>query len=165
MDSRRGFTLVELMIAVVVIGVLASIAISTLMAFRFRARVSEATLNLRFLVTLETAYAGAHDSFASARASPPTTPGRLAQDWVDAGDFEPLGWRPEGKLFFQYQISTSADGKSFAAAARSDLDGDGAFQILGVGKKLPNASGEATCPFGGELAGTGGIESLTRGRY
>jgi prepilin-type N-terminal cleavage/methylation domain-containing protein len=165
MRSRRGFTLVELMIVVSIVCVLASIAIPLFSSFRFRARNSEATLNLRFLATLETGYASSHDAFAAARPSPPSEPGQWAQEWVDAGDFEALGWRPEGTLYFQYAIATNSANTSFAAAARSDLDGDGQYQLFCTGRSLSVGASPAVCPFDESITGSPSIEPLTPGKY
>jgi prepilin-type N-terminal cleavage/methylation domain-containing protein len=49
--QRRGFTLIELMIVVAIIGVLASIAIPSFVRFQARARQAEVSTNLKSLYT------------------------------------------------------------------------------------------------------------------
>ena len=49
--QHRGFTLIELMIVVAIIGILASIAIPSFMRFQARARQSEVATNLKSLFT------------------------------------------------------------------------------------------------------------------
>jgi prepilin-type N-terminal cleavage/methylation domain-containing protein len=49
--NPRGFTLIELMIVVAIIGILAAIAIPNFIRFQARARQSEATSNLKTLFT------------------------------------------------------------------------------------------------------------------
>jgi type IV pilus assembly protein PilA len=48
---NRGFTLIELMIVVAIIGILAAIAIPNFIRFQARARQSEANTNLKSLFT------------------------------------------------------------------------------------------------------------------
>ncbi|WP_224243972.1 prepilin-type N-terminal cleavage/methylation domain-containing protein [Hyalangium gracile] len=50
-QSSRGFTLIELMIVVAIIGILAAIAIPNFLRFQARARQSEANSNLKTLFT------------------------------------------------------------------------------------------------------------------
>lgn len=54
--SRAGFTLVELMIVVAIIGILASIAVPNYQKYQARARQSEAKVSLGALATAENAY-------------------------------------------------------------------------------------------------------------
>src|SRR3712207_9241843 len=49
--KNRGFTLIELMIVVAIIGILAAIAIPNFIRFQARARQSEANTNLKSLFT------------------------------------------------------------------------------------------------------------------
>ncbi|MBN1209565.1 MAG: prepilin-type N-terminal cleavage/methylation domain-containing protein [Myxococcaceae bacterium] len=51
MRRQQGFTLIELMIVVAIIGILASIAIPSFIRFQARARQSEVTTNLKSLFT------------------------------------------------------------------------------------------------------------------
>ena len=61
--SRRGFTLIELMIVVAIIGILAAIAVPNFMKFQSRARQSEAKANLKALFEVTKAYWAESDSY------------------------------------------------------------------------------------------------------
>src|SRR5450755_3559137 len=54
----RGFTLIELMIVVAIIGLLAALAIPNFIKFQAKARQSEAKSNLKAVYTAQKAYYG-----------------------------------------------------------------------------------------------------------
>ncbi len=60
---QRGFTLVELMIVVAIIGILAAIAIPNFIRFQARSKQSEAKVNLKALYSAETAFYSTNDSY------------------------------------------------------------------------------------------------------
>lgn len=59
---HRGFTLVELMICVAVMGVLASVAVPTFVKFQCRSKQSEAKTMLRGILTAQVAYGSEYSS-------------------------------------------------------------------------------------------------------
>ena len=60
----RGFTLIELMIVVAIIGILAAIAIPNFMTYQAKARQSEAKVNLGGVFTTATSYFAENNTFS-----------------------------------------------------------------------------------------------------
>ena len=46
-------------------------------------------------------------------------------------DFGPLGFAPEGRVYFSYGVAVSGDGSGFTADAGADIDADGFVQYWG----------------------------------
>src|SRR5215813_15099935 len=63
--KRRGFTLIELMIVVAIIGILAAIAIPNFIRFQARSKQSEAKTNLKGVFTGQRSYFGERDADSS----------------------------------------------------------------------------------------------------
>lgn len=63
--KKKGFTLVELMIVVAIIGILAAIAIPNFIKFQARSKQSEPKANLKALFTAQRAYFSEKDTYAS----------------------------------------------------------------------------------------------------
>ena len=65
LHKSQGFTLIELMIVVAIIGILAAIAIPNFIKFQARSKQSEAKSNLKSLYTAEKAYYNEKDKFTN----------------------------------------------------------------------------------------------------
>jgi len=65
LKGKKGFTLIELMIVVAIIGILAAIAIPNFLRFQAKSRQSEAKTNLGGIFTAQTAYLGEHNRYGT----------------------------------------------------------------------------------------------------
>ena len=137
---NSGFTLIELMIVVAIIGILASIAIPSFLRYGLRTKSAEVKSNVSAIRVVEEAVYSENGRYLPAAAEPPVIPGSTAA-FFDAAvpDFAALGWAPEGRVFFSYAIVVSANGTGYTADAAADLDGDGILQIWGYAK--PDTAG------------------------
>ena len=87
--TQKGFTLIELMIVVAIIGILAAIAIPNFMRFQAKSKQSEAKSNLGAIGTTAEAYRAEHESYFTT--------------------FGSLGWVPVGNLRYTYFYSAATD--------------------------------------------------------
>ncbi|MBN8465875.1 prepilin-type N-terminal cleavage/methylation domain-containing protein [Corallococcus exiguus] len=83
--KKGGFTLIELMIVVAIIGILAAIAIPNFMRFQAKSKQSEAKTNLKALYTSQKAYFGEKDTYII--------------------DFKKLGFTPEAGNRYSYGLA------------------------------------------------------------
>src|SRR5215470_14129215 len=66
---KRGFTLIELMIVVAIIGILAAIAIPNFIRFQARSKQSEAKSNLKAIFTGQRSFFGERDTYSAVAAN------------------------------------------------------------------------------------------------
>ena len=148
-SRARGFTLLELMLVVAIIGVIVGIALPTFQRFKLRSRSAEAGTNIAAIRVAQRGYFSEYSEYVAASASPATHGGSTGQGFVDTGGgFAILGWAPEGNVFFQYAVAVS--GVAFTADAAADIDNDGNIQVWGY--VHPSSMGVTVT---GELSCTG----------
>lgn len=153
--NRAGFTLIELMIVVAVIGVLSAVAIPTFQSYVYRSRTSEAVTFLGEIRQRQEAYRAEFGQYCSVSAAvgsapaggswaPATLPsGGAKVAWTGTpGSWSQLGAAPDGLVMFQYRTTAGPPGTNpgisgydgtdfwFVAQAQGDLDGDGEVMIL-----------------------------------
>jgi prepilin-type N-terminal cleavage/methylation domain-containing protein len=142
MRVRLGFTLIELMIVVAIIGILAALAIPGYQRFQLKSKSAEARLNLASIVTAEHAYFGEFNVYVTAAATPPgpETPARRGWSGGGIADFDRMGFVPVGEVLFTYAVDTDPSNASFTAGALGDLDGNLARSEYGYVQPLAGAS-------------------------
>jgi type IV pilus assembly protein PilA len=101
LTNQKGFTLIELMIIVAIIGILAAIAIPNFMNYQCKAKQSEAKSNLGTIRTMQEAYYAEYDTYAD-----------------DTGK---IGFEVRGDKE-RYDYSVEVDGTGFTAKAEGQDD-------------------------------------------
>jgi type IV pilus assembly protein PilA len=139
--SKKGFTLIELMIVVAIIGILAAIAIPNFVRFQLKAKSTEGKVNLAGIRTAEEAYFSEFGTYIAGTVSPTDIPGTAKVAFTDNGGFGTIGWAPEGQVFFRYGVAVNgAAGTAYIASAGADIDGDTAEQAWGYVHPAPGAA-------------------------
>ncbi|MGD9826760.1 MAG: type IV pilin protein [Desulfobacter sp.] len=132
-NNQKGFTLIELMIVVAIIGILAAIAIPNFITYQLKAKTSEAKTNLHAIATSQEAYKGEHDVYLVCAIYPDeASTGKITWDHTAAVDFTTIGFRPSGEVYYDYQVAIDATGTDFTADANGDLDSDGVPGKFGI---------------------------------
>jgi prepilin-type N-terminal cleavage/methylation domain-containing protein len=136
---RGGFTLIELMVAVAIIGILAATAITSFSFMQLRTRRSEASSNLSAIRSYQLAYFHENGSYVNAPPSPAAFPLGPKQPWytvqnsfssVPGQGFDILAFAPEGATFFDYDTNSPLGFLGFTASAYGDVDSDGAVSTF-----------------------------------
>jgi type IV pilus assembly protein PilA len=114
----KGFTLIELMIVVAIIGILAAIAIPNFVKFQCRSKQGEARTNLKGIYVAEDAYRGRNGIYIS-----------LTNAEATASTPNELGFNVQGKIRYSYVVAGVTPGSAptytSTATGRAAIDMEG----------------------------------------
>ncbi len=169
--SKKGFTLIELMIVVAIIGILAAIAIPNFLRFQLKSKSSEGKVNIAAIRTAQESYLAEFGTYVQANQSPAVAGiGTSKIGFVDTGlagaNFDTLGWAPEGLVFFSYGVAyASATPDAYTISATANIDGDAVNQAWGYVKEIAATNAglaglDATCVVGGVGAAQNQLDTV-----
>ncbi len=142
-QNQKGFTLIELMIVVAIIGILAAIAIPNFLRYQLKSKTSEAKTNLGGIKTSLEAFKAEQDFYVDCGDNPgigAVDGAKHAWGAPAAGSgFAEVGFAPAGDVYYSYEVNAAGNaapaavagiaaantGDIMAIGAGADLDADG----------------------------------------
>jgi type IV pilus assembly protein PilA len=177
-NKLKGFTLIELMIVVAIIGILAAIAIPNFIKYQLRSKTAEARTNIGGIKTNQESFRSTEDNYANVTQLEPTAGsfGTTKTVWTElpcaaattcnrtnttnCTTFSCVGYKPAGAVYYVYEsphlLAAAGTPPDFCISAAADLDGDGnhgefEFQsnnVVGGATGILDCTGAAGCGAG-----------------
>ena len=180
-QSTAGFTLIELMITVAIVGILASVALPLYLKYSLKARTAEAKTNLGGIRTSQVAFKASYDTYCNTRVEPTiagavngirkvwpnfrTPASAVAPSQTGNGTFSDIGFQPAGQVYYHYGCTFLNE--AVRCEATSDLDENGAPAVFMFAWRIDPTNIEPAGSFSGAtpVSQWGGLVNLTFGRF
>jgi type IV pilus assembly protein PilA len=156
--SNKGFTLIELMIVVAIIGILAAIAIPNFMRYQLRSKAAERKTNVGAIFKAQEALRQSERRVVAGNNTtgqywqftnvvPTGTVATTKIPWIaaDLAVAQTVDWIVQGSTYAQYNATVNGGvapfGTQLAVCAVSDIDGDAALAADGLWQPVVGAAG------------------------
>lgn len=132
---KKGFSIIELMLVVTILGILSTIAIPQYQQMQLKARRAEAPMNVDGIATYAIAYFNANDEWLDGCGlNPSSALDKTTRPFVSTADacWTSLDWEPDGQVRCSYMMERFGSGLTSynRVTGQCDVDDDDNFYFF-----------------------------------